>query len=341
MDIADAGTLRDDRFSGPRHCPRCGYDQRGILDTWKPDEPWPLDGTCSECGLLFAWLDVFRPERKRLTRFVEHSTGFWSTGLAAVWTALWAIWPAVFWKRVTLETKVVPRRWLIWLAWLVGVPAAIGLTHKTLQALTDYVTFNGWTALADPPLQQWSRDAGRAVWAMFVADVWPMGVSFHLAFILAITWAGAAIGAAIVPLAASTTLRRVKVRRLLIARAAVYSLTPAVIALGIRCWLSVLQSIGSIFGVNLSFDGLFTWALTRRGGAAAGQAMIVIQMLQGAILIVTFAGFCWILAWWASAMKHGWRISSTGVSLQIGIAQFIIGALTTAVTLLYAQFILR
>lgn len=38
-------------------CPRCGYDLRGTLETWK--DACPLEGRCSECGLEFEWGRLF------------------------------------------------------------------------------------------------------------------------------------------------------------------------------------------------------------------------------------------------------------------------------------------
>lgn len=34
-------------------CPNCGYDQRGVIDSWKTE--CPLTGICSECGFEFRW----------------------------------------------------------------------------------------------------------------------------------------------------------------------------------------------------------------------------------------------------------------------------------------------
>ncbi|MCC6909728.1 MAG: hypothetical protein IT430_17465 [Phycisphaerales bacterium] len=40
----------------PIECPRCGYDLRGAVQSWR--EACPLQGVCAECGLEFEWSRV-------------------------------------------------------------------------------------------------------------------------------------------------------------------------------------------------------------------------------------------------------------------------------------------
>lgn len=335
MHVADSGGQQDQRFSGPRHCPRCGYDQRGVLDTWKLDEPWPLDGTCSECGLLFAWLDVFRPERQRLKRFVEHSVGVRATGWAALWTTLWALLPSFFWKRVTLEAGVVPRRWGVWLAWTVGVPLAVYLLLASLLGLVRYVDAYGWIALTDPPVGTWISRTGETIRAIYLAgDASMWGPNFYLSFLLAAIWSGALVGAAMIPLVASTTMRRVKVRRVLILRAAVFSFAPVVVVATVRLCLCIIQLLGEFFDLNLTFEALLIalsptqpWALQR-------------YLLAGVFFIGIF-GFAWIIRWWWMAMTRGWRIPAGWIVVQICFAQMVVSVLTAMAVVMYLPEFLR
>lgn len=39
-------------------CPRCGYDLRGAIASWR--ESCPMEGRCAECGLEFEWSWMFR-----------------------------------------------------------------------------------------------------------------------------------------------------------------------------------------------------------------------------------------------------------------------------------------
>ena len=43
----------------PTRCPRCGYDQRGVMASWA--ESCPLLGVCSECGLAIDWAEILNP----------------------------------------------------------------------------------------------------------------------------------------------------------------------------------------------------------------------------------------------------------------------------------------
>ena len=72
---------KDIRNTSQTMCPRCGYDLRGQVDAWHPGFGAPTDrgewdvreedvgakcpvgGVCSECGLVFEWVNVFYPLR--------------------------------------------------------------------------------------------------------------------------------------------------------------------------------------------------------------------------------------------------------------------------------------
>src|SRR5688572_13686864 len=95
-------------------CPRCGYDLTGIAASWK--ETCPLSGVCSECGLAFEWVDVYRPERNRVRGFHEHAHTFREWVWWAASTLWWALRPRVFWSRVTVFVPLRPWRTLAWLA---------------------------------------------------------------------------------------------------------------------------------------------------------------------------------------------------------------------------------
>lgn len=99
--------------SPPALCPRCGYDQSGIVATWT--EACPLEGICSECGYAFAWRQIYDPAEKALPGFIEHCRRRWIVP-CAFRTLLWTIVPWWFWSKVKMHHRIVPRRWLAWLA---------------------------------------------------------------------------------------------------------------------------------------------------------------------------------------------------------------------------------
>ena len=90
----------------PAHpiCPKCGYDQSGEIATWQTQ--CPIAGTCSECGLGFAWADVLDPARVDVPWYVEHARSCWSIVKRTLPTLWFLIIPNRFWKRVTLMGQI-------------------------------------------------------------------------------------------------------------------------------------------------------------------------------------------------------------------------------------------
>jgi hypothetical protein len=54
-------------------CPRCGYDQRGVVEAW--DTLCPAEGHCSECGLGWRWSDLIRGSYNGPRWCIEHGSG--------------------------------------------------------------------------------------------------------------------------------------------------------------------------------------------------------------------------------------------------------------------------
>ncbi len=96
--------------SASHACPRCNYDQSGLIATWA--DTCPLEGVCSECGYAFAWSDVLNPRRRILRGFFEHASGMWGSWVAALRTLLWTIWPGGFWSKVKMHHE--PRLKMLW-----------------------------------------------------------------------------------------------------------------------------------------------------------------------------------------------------------------------------------
>ncbi|MCC6909729.1 MAG: hypothetical protein IT430_17470 [Phycisphaerales bacterium] len=63
MNQTSAAIAADDtasRTGDEVQCPRCGYDLRGAVQSWR--EACPLEGRCTECGLEFRWGWVLREQ---------------------------------------------------------------------------------------------------------------------------------------------------------------------------------------------------------------------------------------------------------------------------------------
>jgi hypothetical protein len=85
-------------------CLRCGYDLRGIVDSWT--DACAVEGVCSECGLVFRWRDVLRPARGSPSWCVEarRSPGAWPAQV--VGTLVRAARPRRFWSSIALHQPI-------------------------------------------------------------------------------------------------------------------------------------------------------------------------------------------------------------------------------------------
>ena len=119
-------------------CPRCDYDLSGPVATWT--EQCPMEGVCSECGLEFQWADLLNPGRQKLSWLYEHARRWWN--LRAAWsTAIRALIPWSFWRRVQLHHRVEPRRLALWAPLLMFMLyAVLALLVVALGALALLVT---------------------------------------------------------------------------------------------------------------------------------------------------------------------------------------------------------
>jgi hypothetical protein len=120
----------------PIRCPRCGYDQRGVVATW--NETCPLNGVCSECGLHFGWCDVLVPERFEPQWCVEYASRLQGVPWAACKTFVRSFWPWGFWTRLQMSHRI---RWLrlgmygLLIPFLIILPLyVIGQTTLALRA---------------------------------------------------------------------------------------------------------------------------------------------------------------------------------------------------------------
>ena len=53
--------MRDEAPAADATCPRCGHEQRGVVQSWTHE--CPVEGVCSECGLAFRWAELLGNER--------------------------------------------------------------------------------------------------------------------------------------------------------------------------------------------------------------------------------------------------------------------------------------
>jgi len=109
-------------------CPRCGYDQRGVLSTWT--ESCPLEGVCTECGLRFAWCEILRPEKFEPRWCIEFEPQRRRLPRAAVRTWFRSFVPWLFWSRLKMSDRI---RWPRLLAYILLLLVPFLLTYVLVQ----------------------------------------------------------------------------------------------------------------------------------------------------------------------------------------------------------------
>lgn len=107
-------------------CPRCGYDQTGVMSAWR--ESCPVQGRCSECGLDFLWCDAVVPPR--CEGLVEHAKTFrqWVWWGARTFARTWR--PKRFWNWLRMEYR--PRVWKS-VVWFVCAMAALDVAVAVIM----------------------------------------------------------------------------------------------------------------------------------------------------------------------------------------------------------------
>src|SRR5687767_11468623 len=128
-------------------CPRCGYDQRGIIATWA--DACPLDGRCTECGLRFAWAEVIVPakfEPKWCLEFVPRRRFV----AASLQTLLRSLMPVRFWSQMSMS---FPVRWRRLAAYTMLLLAITSMPYVLFQAsLAVYVRYSVARDVAQLPV---------------------------------------------------------------------------------------------------------------------------------------------------------------------------------------------
>ncbi len=82
------------------NCPRCSYDLRGVVASWT--ESCPLDGACSECGYLFAWVRLLQPNRFTPEWLVEYGETLRGRVRRTPGTFARSLSPGLFWRKLAM-----------------------------------------------------------------------------------------------------------------------------------------------------------------------------------------------------------------------------------------------
>jgi hypothetical protein len=276
-------------------CPRCGYDQSGVIASWAAS--CPLAGTCSECGLPFTWRDVLSERYRNEARLFENA----DLNLARSFriTLLRSLAPWRLWRWIRMENPI--KRWRLVLFTALAVPivhAAAGLTPLVtalLGVLPPRYWGSGWvwmprdTPLAALRFAAWpfTDNSVRDAWSPVWSTVHPLALAALLTFVLM------PLSFLLLPV----SLRRAKVRRAHLVRIAVYAL-PLWILL---CDLPVLSM------ACIEIAGEASTELGWRWDRSAALDFIATNrwryLLAATVLLLAL--------WWWQAAKHYLKLPHT------------------------------
>ena len=113
--------------------PRCGYDLRGAIDTWR--DACPLRGTCTECGLSIYWAEVLVPDKFEPPWCVEFVDPLRRFGWAWVQTVARSGRPFRFWSTLKMSMFARPVRLMAYVVMLVVPILLAGVTVQTVVAI--------------------------------------------------------------------------------------------------------------------------------------------------------------------------------------------------------------
>lgn len=130
--------MRDNQ--APIRCPRCGYDQRGLVSSWR--DYCPLQSVCTECGLHIEWRAVFDPTVTLPRWCVEAPRSAWAASAQFFGTA-WRCWlSGKLWRGVQMFH---PTQWPRLSGWIAGWLLLIVLSAMLANGLT---ALGLWSAIA-------------------------------------------------------------------------------------------------------------------------------------------------------------------------------------------------
>lgn len=127
-------------------CPRCGYDQRGIIETWK--DSCPLEGVCAECGLHWAWGELLNPRVAPPRWCVEFANAVQEVPWRSFRTLVKVYWPWGFWKSVKMIDEP---RWRLIVAHLFMWLAICYLMFAIVHGAAAWRDWHAVTAIAPVP----------------------------------------------------------------------------------------------------------------------------------------------------------------------------------------------
>jgi len=282
-------------------CPRCGYDQRGTLETWF--DSCPLQGQCAECGLVIDWGRVLNMARHPWL-FEYHWRHQPLRRLAQ--TIFRVVTPRRFWRDVSLHDPIYPRPVATVALMLLAVALVIAFVGQVLEffqwAQLGYGTStpSAWLKLQSAFEWAWRRLFRQEVDHL----IGPIVVVVSMPFVFGL-----------IPM----TLRGARVRRHHIIRIGLFS---AVGALMFFLFHTCLTNVLGILEFKTLSRAITPWEWRWLGTWNATWVDELIGALVSTVLVSD-----WIWWWWACACNHylrlqrPWRTAAvlTGIGLLLAV----------------------
>lgn len=299
-------------------CPRCGYGLTGLVQSWAVS--CPLEGRCSECGLVFAWRDALNPQFSFPRWCVEGGNGL-DVALRSVKTLFMILRPWRFWRELQMHHPLRVQR--IALVLLLCVPL-FHVIFATSAGIGTYRSASNASLTGGPGVRNvWTRVGRAAAWPYSSPNVIsPNGpvyrasyrytFQFHVAgwravrfgihdslipddeliafsergFSFCLATLLAPVGFLLLP--ASRRIARVRWRHIL--RITCYSLVMAIIPIGFDCYAQTAGLPRRWVGeVVLAMTGLAALALVSWWAFATSRYLRIAHAWGVAAFVVAFA----------------------------------------------------
>lgn len=137
-------------------CPRCGYDLRGTMETWR--NSCPLTGICSECGLAFQWVELLNPQFQSPHWHIEYVSRWKFVPLAVLATAACSLVPWFFWSKLRISHEIKWRRLAVYMLALAMIAWLMFATSNAIIMGRSWVQ-----ADQHPQMTKLSRSLGEVV----------------------------------------------------------------------------------------------------------------------------------------------------------------------------------
>jgi len=266
-------------------CPRCGYDQSGVITGFRRGKSSPLQGRCSECGLDWFWGDLLHPARQLPNWFLENLKRWALPVLISTW--LRALLPRRFWGTILLTFPIRHGRLVLYallalmMSYLIAAVAS-GLWEIYATQGRFMATWGSmWSSV------NWRNVLASAAVPIGPGDRWSSSLLAHFT-VVATLWV------MLMPLPfllLRQTFTRVRVRRAHLARIWVYSLSLLPLLLGGVC----------LFRLGVKWLQTSVMYIYPQNTLQRITSESTIAVLRGEWIIVVLVG-AWLALFWGRAV---------------------------------------